>query len=83
MERYNKGYRAQNVTIEFQVGDSVMLYKPYTKKKSNQLIYKWRGPFKVIKRLGPLTYRIQNESNSYAAHVLRLKKIDENTPAVF
>jgi hypothetical protein len=47
----------------FQKGDLVMLYNPQRKKgMSPKLQTSWEGPYRVIKRLNDVVYRIQNLS---------------------
>jgi transposase InsO family protein len=64
--------------VEFQIGDEVMLYWPMPKKGfSQKLLPKWSGPYRIVRRLGDVTYRIGiNDSKTLVVHVQRLKKVE-------
>ena len=55
-----------------------MLYWPMPKKGfSQKLLPKWSGPYRIVRRLGDVTYRIGiNDSKTLVVHVQRLKKVE-------
>jgi hypothetical protein len=64
--------------ISFKPGDLVMM-QFYARKfgSTKKLALMWRGPFEIVKSLGPVTYQIKVPGNSsllYVTHVNRLKK---------
>ncbi len=77
MNNYRSKYFKSKSIMDYDIGEYVMLYKPFPKKAySSEMIYKWMGPYQVIKRLGPLTYRIQNDNQTLVSHVMRLKRLN-------
>ena len=65
----------------FKVGDLVWLCTPVRgRKKSKKLHCPWTGPFKVVKQISALVYRIQNiESRKHQiVHFERLKSYSRN-----
>jgi len=47
----------------FEVGDIVWYYKPSTVEKgvTSKLAYRWSGPCKVIRKIGPVSYVIKDQ----------------------
>jgi hypothetical protein len=62
--------KRKGVKREFKVDDQVLLLLPV---KHNKLELAWKGPYKVVERLGPCNYRIQcgNRYRVYHANLLR------------
>jgi hypothetical protein len=59
----------------FDIGDEVLLFDPTTKKGlSRKLVIRWRGPYVVIEKHSPVTYKIMKDGNSQLVHVERLRK---------
>ena len=51
-----------------------MVFWPVPKKGlSQKLLPKWDGPFEIIQRLGPVTYRIKKGNRTFCTHILRMK----------
>jgi transposase InsO family protein len=67
--------------VEFQLGEEVMLHWPMPKKGlSQKLLPKWSGPYRILRRLGEVTYRIGlNQTKTMVVHVQRLRKLDVRT----
>ena len=79
--KYKEFYDKSHKNIKFAVGDLVSVYWPAPKKGlSKKFLPTWRGPFKVIKRLGNVTYRVEKGTVSIPCHVQRLKKYTPFAP---
>ena len=67
----------------FEVGDLVWLHSPAVAKgKSRKLHHPWQGPFRVIKKLSDITYRIQSTRRKHrriVVHFDRLKPCHPGT----
>jgi len=77
---YNKG----RLTLEFSVGDSVLL-NPHSlsllrneKGRGRKLLMKYDGPFEVIQKLSPVSYRLQMPA-SYGIHPIIILLTWRNT----
>jgi len=62
-QRQKRYYDQRHVQADHDVGADVLLSTRHLKLKvlsvgSNKLMPKWVGPFKVLKRIGPLAYRL-------------------------
>ena len=73
---YKDVYDASQKLVEFEPNDLVMVYWPIPKKGlSQKLLPKWKGPYRIVRKLGNLTYRIEKDDRTtFTAHVQRLKK---------
>ena len=62
--------------VQFEIGDLVFVFWPIPiAGVSRKLLPKWDGPFKIITKLGLVTYRVERlEGYTFAAHVKRLRK---------
>jgi len=73
-EKYKTYYDRGKKDIKFNSGDLVMVYWPEQKKgMSKKFLQKWRGPFKIMHQLTPVTYRVQKGTITMQIHVQRLK----------
>jgi hypothetical protein len=64
--------------VEFAVGDKVYVYVPQVKKSNTKkLTLRWHGPYKIIRKIGPVTYHVSpvgtRKAISKAVHVSRMK----------
>lgn len=75
-KKYKEKFDEHQKQVEFKEGDLVLVYTPTTKKGyTKKFLAKWEGPYKIEKKLGNLTYRVnKSENNSVSTHVQRLKK---------
>jgi transposase InsO family protein len=76
-DRMKSRYDIRANSAGFQENDMVWLYNPTRKKGlSPKLSQSWDGPYKVIKRINDLVYRIQRRPNCKmkVVHLDRLKK---------
>ena len=72
MKRINK----KRKEVEFQIGDRVLLQMKHLKiTKVGKLKPKFSGPFVVVKRLGPLTYRLAKPKGPYKSSVVHVKRL--------
>ena len=78
MNYFKEHYDLKHKDVSFQEGSKVLVYWPVPKKGYTQkLLPKWKGPYKVIKRLSPITYRIEKDKKPLTVHVQRLKEFKE------
>ena len=61
VERQKEGYNLKVHGKAFEIGDLVWLHNPVVGRgKATKLHCPWSGPFKIIKKLSAVVYRIQN-----------------------
>lgn len=70
-ERYKKNYDKKAKSRYFKVGDFVLLLLP---TDNNKLLMQWKGPFKVVERVGQTDYKIDMNGRLRLFHVNLLKK---------
>jgi len=74
---YKFRYDIKHKHVEFKENDLVMVYWPIPKRGYTQkLLPKCKGPYRIISRLGPVTYRIsltKNNDKTLVVHVQRMK----------
>jgi transposase InsO family protein len=80
-------YRYDNMhrDIKFKPNDLVMVYWPIPKQGySQKLLPKWKGPYRIITNLGPVTYRVElnnkRHPHTIVVHVQRLRSYQEWLP---
>nr|WP_253310135.1 reverse transcriptase domain-containing protein [Rickettsia endosymbiont of Ceutorhynchus assimilis] len=76
-DRMKTRYDLKANSVGFQEGDLVWLYNPVRKKEvSPKLSSAWEGPYRVIKRINDLVYRVQRNTRSKmkVVHLDRLAK---------
>ena len=56
--RMKKYYDRHRVEMEFEIGDTVLVY--YPPLESSKILWCWRGPFRIVEKVSPLSYRLQN-----------------------
>jgi hypothetical protein len=72
-------YDSDHIAIEFDVGDQVLLWREEQGSKSQKLVRKWDGPYRVVDKISSLTYRVNrvqplgSPTDVVIAHVQRLK----------
>lgn len=75
--RQKKAYDEKHKAVEYKLGALVWLYSPPRRKGvPSKLIHPWQGPFRIGKRLGPVTYGLvntHNQAHKENVHVSRLK----------
>ena len=71
-DKYKEYYDLTHTDVEYAVGDKVLvLYDAPTK---SCLMPRWEGPFEIIARVDPVTYRVEDETRITTVHVQRLKR---------
>ena len=70
-KRYKMHYNQKARNRTFQPGDHVLLLLP---TEGNKLLMQWKGPFKVVERIGRNDYRIEVKGKIRTFHVNMLKK---------
>ena len=60
---------------ELQAGDSVFIMRP---TDSSKLLMQWKGPYKVVERVGMTDYRIRIGKTEKVYHINMLKKYFES-----
>lgn len=70
-------YDKNRVDVEYAIGSKVWIYLPVTKKQhTTKLTHFWCGPFDVIEKITPVTYRVKGVNKrrlDSAIHVTRMK----------
>ena len=57
-KRMKSHYDKGRVDVELEVGDNVLAY--YPPLENSKIFYAWRGPFVIVEKCSPLTYRLKN-----------------------
>lgn len=70
-ERYRKQYNKKAKERKFEVDDEVLLLLP---SDNNKLLMQWKGPFKVVQKIGQMDYRIDKDGKIKTFHANLLKK---------
>ncbi len=70
-------YDKKSKQRSFEVGQQVLVMFP---TENNKLLGKWRGPFKVTKKLGPTTYQIATPGESRSHRTLHINLLKEWFP---
>ncbi|CAF0956113.1 unnamed protein product, partial [Brachionus calyciflorus] len=66
---YKAKYDKKQRDISFENNDLVLIYWPIPKKGFTQkLLPKWQGPYRIVKRLSPTTYRVERDGKEMAVH---------------
>ena len=84
VERQKEVYESKVHGKPFEIGDLVWLHNPVVGRgMARKLHCPWSGPFKIIKKLSSVVYRIQDtrraRKNRKVVHFDRLKPCPENT----
>ena len=78
-EKFIASLKLKNKYTEYQTGEKVLLYRSYSKNKfSDNIMFKWEGPFEVINRLGRFHYCLKCEDRFFISHILKIRKYDKN-----
>ncbi|KAJ8391236.1 hypothetical protein AAFF_G00095030 [Aldrovandia affinis] len=59
---------------EFQAGQKVLLLLPTS---THKLLAKWQGPFKVVRKAGPVTYEVAHPDKGKATQVYHINLLKE------
>ena len=84
--RQKARYDEQRREAQYAENDLVLVYKPFRKiGKSEKLLHRWLGPYKIIRRTSDLNYEVQKVKSrnnvTDIVHVTNLKPF--NPPAEF
>ena len=75
--KYKKRHDTKHKHVDFKMDDMILVFKPVSKTGlSKKLSHRWNGPYKIIAKLGPTTYKIlnlQGRKNEELVHVSRMK----------
>ena len=62
--------------IEFQVGDQVLLELKQVKvTRGGKLLPKYAGPYVILKKISPLTYRLAKKKGPFKSSVVHVKRL--------
>jgi len=77
-QQYDKHHR----DVQFKKGEQVLLANRWLKslRPKRKLDYKYRGPFKVLKRIGANAYRIRLPKGSRAHNVFHVSMLEKYYP---
>ena len=56
--RMKSYYDRHRVDMEYEVNDLVLVF--YPPLENSKVFFSWRGPFEIIEKVTPLTYRLRN-----------------------
>ena len=60
----------------FEIGQSVLVYAPKTKKGlSKKLTYNWFGPYRIVEQSPPVRYRLRSKSNKKVTFALNANRM--------
>lgn len=77
VDYYKFRYDSSHKDVKFEPEDQVMIYWPIPKRGlSQKLLPKWQGPYKVVKQLGPYTYRVAYDKQTLVVHVQRMMRYE-------
>ena len=76
--RQKSRYDEQRREAQYAENDFVLVYKPLRKiRKSEKLLHRWLGPYKIIRRTSDLNYEVQKVKSrnnvTDIVHVMNLK----------
>ncbi len=69
--RYKKNYDKKSKTRHLKVGDLALILLP---TDNNKLLLQWKGPFKVLERVGRNDYRVEIKGRPRLFHINMLKQ---------
>ena len=78
--KYKTYYDKYHKQIEYNIGEKVLVYYPIAENETlkYKLGKRWRGPFEIMARIDPVTYRIKQEGRNtiktFPVHVQRMKR---------
>jgi hypothetical protein len=79
-EKQKLQYDLRRRDDQFTVDERILLYDQRIKQKGKKLDSNYLGPFKVLKRLGPLTYSVERESDKVTRVVNVQNMVKFNSP---
>jgi hypothetical protein len=59
--------------VQFQIGDHVLILFDVPTK--GPLMPCWEGPYKIIEKVNPVTYKVENDVKLITIHVQRMKLV--------
>ena len=72
-QNYKSYYDLKHKEIEFQIGDQVLILFDVPTK--GPLMPRWEGPYKIIEKVNPVTYKVENDEKLITIHVQRMKLV--------
>ena len=72
-QHYKTYYDLKHKDITYQIGDNVLILFDVPTK--GPLMPRWEGPYKIIEKINPVTYRVENEEKIITIHVQRMKLV--------
>ena len=77
-------FDSKQLDVTFEPDNIVMVYseEAHRKGESTKFISKWKGPFRIVRAIGPVTFRLVHlfTGNETTAHVNHLRKISPYKP---
>jgi transposase InsO family protein len=68
--KYKLYYDSSHKPVEFKIGAQALIL--FDAPAKGFLVPRWEGPFSITERLGPVSYRVENDSRTFVAHVQRM-----------
>ena len=75
-QRYKSYYNLKHKEVTFQIGDKVLVLFDVPSK--GPLMPRWEGPYKIIEKINPVTYKVENAEKIITIHVQRMKLINNH-----
>ena len=75
-QRYKSYYDLKHKEVTFQIGDKVLVLFDVPSKEP--LMPRWEGPYEIIEKINPVTYKVENAEKIITIHVQRMKLINNH-----
>jgi hypothetical protein len=72
-KRYKSYYDLKHKEITFEIGDKVLILFDVPTK--GPLIPRWEGPYKIIEKINPVIFKVENDEKIITIHVQRMKLV--------
>ena len=61
-------YALEAAPAQYQIGQRVWVFTPKTRKGlSKKLLHHWHGPYRIMKQLSPVNFKLRNSANRLVA----------------
>jgi hypothetical protein len=69
-KRYKSYYDLKHKEITFEIGDKVLILFDVPTK--GPLMPRWEGPYKIIEKINPVIFKVENDEKIFTIHVQRM-----------
>ena len=82
-ERHRISYDERHEPLAFTPGEQVWLFSPAVRKGlSKKLNRPWQGPFRILRKVGPVTYKLAGLGNRRIHQVVNVARLKRYVPRV-